>query len=113
MATRASAAPSRPPTTASTENFPGLSRITLEQDLPMEPVAPSRTMRLGARAPFPRDLLVKTSTSQDSPLEQTRRDPRAVGSHPGDSRCKRRRDDEAIEAIHQAPMTGNQPARIL
>src|SRR6185437_5806236 len=111
MAVRASAAPSRPPTTASTEKRPGLSRITRAQDLPMEPVAPSSTRRLAGR--FPRADAVKSESFSNSLVKQTRRDPLPLRSRPGDGRRKRRRYDEAIEAIHQAPMTGNEAARIL
>ncbi len=99
------------PTTASTEKRPGLSRITRAQDLPIEPVAPSRTRRFGA--PAPRGMDVKSKSSPNSPFKQSRRDPRPLGSRPGDRRRERRRYDEAVEPIHQAPMAGNEAARIL
>jgi len=51
IAERASAAPSRPPTTASTAKRSGAAAITCVQDRPIEPVAPSNTSRFGRAEP--------------------------------------------------------------
>ncbi len=48
MARRASAAPSRPPATDTTENLPGAAAMTWAQEPPIDPVAPRIASRLGA-----------------------------------------------------------------
>src|SRR5271163_1373267 len=107
IAERASAAPSRPPTTASTAKRSGAAAITCVQDRPIEPVAPSNTSRFGRAEPG------APAAFTWSPLKQSFRDPGPRRTHSGQDRGDGGRRDEPVEPIHQAAVARNESAGIL
>jgi len=56
----ASAAPSRPPASETTENLPGAAAMTCAHERPIEPVAPKIDRRLAGRASCGRNDRVRT-----------------------------------------------------
>ena len=92
--------------------------MTLAQDLPIEPVAPSRTRRFGAaRERSPRRDVAKREGALAG-LPSPFQNPCARSRVPSDAprppaAANSSRDDEPIEPIHQAPVPGNQAAGIL